>query len=466
MMYLQIGVEGSFYDMLKSYLNDRRQIVVVNGHKSEMVCIKAGVPQGSRLGPLLFIIYMNDIINSIESDILIFADDTSLFASGTDPVITAEQLNRDLQQISNWSKKWKVSFNAKKSKDIIFSNKYLNNSPPLVFNDNYIERVNCHKHLGVYLSSTLDWSVQLNEVCLKANRKLSVLRSVKILNRQTLDLLYKITVRSVIDYGLPVYFNTLTQKQTMRLEQIQYRAAKLVTGALPFTSREKLNTELGWETIKQRSEILGLNIFHKIHRYETRPLIRTCMPKVDFERENNLRSKGSYIPFKNYGAKFNSSFFPYQTKRWNSLPQHVRSLNLVDFKLFTNTLKPKRYKHFQKGNKYINSLLTRIRVGRSELNQHTFSLNQIDSPECLCHHREESPMHYFLDCFLYLQERQTMFQLFEHYIPNFSNFSKKQKLQVILNGIYPDKEDLISTNITLTFGVQNFILQTKRFKSN
>ena len=132
MMYLQIGVEGSFYDMFKSYLNDRRQIVVVNGHKSEIVCIKAGVPQGSILGPLLFVIYMNDIINSIESDILIFADDTSLFASGTDPVITAEQLNRDLQQNSNWSKKWKLSFNAKKSKDIIFSNKYLNNSPPLV----------------------------------------------------------------------------------------------------------------------------------------------------------------------------------------------------------------------------------------------------------------------------------------------------------------------------------------------
>ena len=145
--------------MLKSYLNDRRQVVVVNGHKSEMVHTKAGVPQGSRLGPLLFIIYMNDIINNIESEILIFADDTSLFASGADPVITAEQLNRDLQQISNWSKEWKVSFNAKKSKDIIFSNKYLNNSPPLVFNDNFIERVNCHKHLGIYLSSTLDWSV-------------------------------------------------------------------------------------------------------------------------------------------------------------------------------------------------------------------------------------------------------------------------------------------------------------------
>ena len=240
-----------------------------------MIGIRSGVPQGSRLGPLLFIIYMNDIINEIESDILIFADDTSLFASGIDPAETAAQLNRDLAKISSWGKKWKVSFNAKKSKDIIFSNKYLNNSPPLCFDDNFIDRVNCHKHLGVYLSSKLDWNVQVNELCLRANRKLSVLRGVKILNRQTLDLLYKITVRSVLDYGLPVYFDSLTQTQKMRLEQLQYRAAKLVTGALHLTSREKLNKELGWESIQKRSDILGLNIFHKIPTHETRPLIRT-----------------------------------------------------------------------------------------------------------------------------------------------------------------------------------------------
>ena len=189
-------------------------------------------------------------------------------------------------------------------------------------------------------------------MCLRANRKLSVLRSVKILNRQTLDLLYKITVRSVIDYALPVYFNNLTQKQKMRLEQIQYRAAKLVTGALHLTSKDKLNTELGWETIKKRSEILGLNIFHKIHRYETRPLIRSCMPKINYERENNLRSKGSYIPFKNSGSKFSLSFFPYHTKLWNSLQKNIKALNITDFKNYTNAMKPTRYKHFQKGNKY------------------------------------------------------------------------------------------------------------------
>ena len=180
-------------------------------------------------------------------------------------------------------------------------------------------------------------------------------------------------------------------------------------------------------------------------------------------KKRNLRSNGGYIPFKWCGSKFDKSFFPYQTRHWNSLNRNIKSLNLEDFKTFTKTLKPKRYKHFQKGNKTTNSLLTRIRVGRSHLNQHRFTVGQIDSPECLCHHWEESPLHYFMDCFLYLQERQTLFQLFEHYIPNFSNFTKKKKLDIILNGININQDEFISTNITLTFAVQKFIMQTKRF---
>ena len=125
---------------------------------------------------------------------------------------------------------------------------------------------------------------------------MSVLRSVKLLSRHTLDILYKITVRSVIDYALPVYCNTLKQTELARLENLQYRAAKLFTGTFHYTSREKLNIELGWETIKKRSDILGLNIFHKIHSYETRPLITSCMPKLDLENEFNTRLKGGYIP--------------------------------------------------------------------------------------------------------------------------------------------------------------------------
>ena len=106
---------------------------------------------------------------------MIFADDTTLLASGSDPAETLAKLNRDLNRISSWAENWKVTFNASKSKDMIFSKKYLNNSPPLLFNCVFVDRVNTNKHLGVYLQSNLQWSKQINESCLKANRKLSVL---------------------------------------------------------------------------------------------------------------------------------------------------------------------------------------------------------------------------------------------------------------------------------------------------
>ena len=95
-------------------MNNRKQCVVVDGVKSTFIDIQAGVPQGSRLGPLLFIIYINDIVDDLECDIMLFADDCSLLASGLDPTDTAQKLNRDLSKISSWAAKWKVLFNAKK----------------------------------------------------------------------------------------------------------------------------------------------------------------------------------------------------------------------------------------------------------------------------------------------------------------------------------------------------------------
>ena len=222
----QAKIENSCYNLLESYLSNRVQCTVVDGVKSDFKEIKAGVPQGSKLGPILWLLYVNDIINGIESEILLFADDTCCFASGIDPAETALIINRDLELISNWAKKWKVSFNPGKSKDVIFSeNKVLFNSPPLIFNNSFVERVHEHKHLGIFLSSTLSWARQIHETCLKANRKLAVLRSVKYLKRATLDILYKVCVRSTIEYGLVLYWHTLKQTETARLSQIQYRAA-------------------------------------------------------------------------------------------------------------------------------------------------------------------------------------------------------------------------------------------------
>ena len=140
----QIGVTGLAYDFLLSYLSDRQQRVVIEGQPSTELPVLASVPQGSRLGPLLFIIYINDILVDLECDGLLFADDTALVAVGSDPTITAAAINRDLEKISIWAAKWKVTFNASKSKDMIFSNnKVLNNSPPLIFNNTHVSRVSC-----------------------------------------------------------------------------------------------------------------------------------------------------------------------------------------------------------------------------------------------------------------------------------------------------------------------------------
>ena len=294
-----------------------------------------------------------------------------------------------------------------------------------------------------------------------------MLRSVKLLSRQTLDLLYKLTVRSVIDYALPVYFNTLKQTEIARLENLQYRAAKIVTGALHYTSKDKLNTELGWETIADRGKLLSLNIFHKIHLHETRPMIRSCMPKLDIGRQHIMRSKGGYIPFKYKGKDFNNSFFPHTSKLWNSLSKDIQCKDLDEFKLCTKKeIKPPRYKHFSRGSKLGNTLLTRIRVGRSYLNQHSFTIGHADSPECLCHFKSESSEHYFLDCFLYSLERQKLFSLIEHHVPNFKQLNKKQKLDLILQGVNINDDEFLSVNTTITKAVQIFILTTKRFTSS
>ena len=239
---MQIGLESEVLDLFTSYLKDRKQIVSMDDYKSSMAELKSGIPQGSRLGPLLFIIYINDIVNDLESDILIFADDTTLFAQGFDPAETTAILNRDLEKISVWANKWKITFNPKKSRDMIFTNKNLFNSPPIMLNDTQVLRVTSHKHLGIHLTCNLDWTLQISQLCLKANRKLSVLRSIKYLQRKTLNMLYKVIVRSVIDYGLLIYFNNLKQTDVAKLNRIQYSAAKIVSGALPYTSREKLST--------------------------------------------------------------------------------------------------------------------------------------------------------------------------------------------------------------------------------
>ena len=107
-----------------------------------------------------------------------------------------------------------------------------------------------------------------------------------------------------------IFYNTLNKKDINRLNQIQYRAAKLVSGALHYTSKVKLEYELGWESFKSRSEILGLSMFYKTHHCLTRPLVRKCMTDHD-NNLYNLRNNGhKRLLHPNLSIKYKKSFFP------------------------------------------------------------------------------------------------------------------------------------------------------------
>ena len=458
-----IQVEGKCLNLFISYLSNRKQVVVVDGVKSEISNVKAGVPQGSRLGPILFILYIEDIKDDLECEILIYADDTTLIAVGKDPSETAEMLNRDLLKISEWAQKWKIIFAPNKSHDIIFSKKTFVNCPSLFLNDTLIERVTQHRHLGVYLTPTLDWSVHLHQTCLKANWKLSVLRSVKYLDRSTLDVLYKLTVRSVIDYSLPLYFGNLKQTELLRLKKLQYRGAKIVTSALHFTSQEKLEAELGWESIQTRYEFLGLSFFHKFVHHMTRPLIRKFLP--EYVPNTNNRSAGKLKEFPYTGKEMANSFIPNFTKKWNRLDSSVKvEKDITKFKdMLKLKLKPKKYKHFSRGPKKGNRLLTQLRVGRSFLNAHRHAIGLSDSPICSCYFPHETPKHYLLQCFLYTTERQTLFSRVEQLLPNFRKFGLTKQFETLLHGTQTDNKDYFHVNLQLQNLVQNFITSTKRF---
>ena len=362
----QVKVGGSFLDLFKSYLINRKQIVTIDGFKSATRTIMAGVPQGSRLGPLLWILYANDILDDLECEILLFADDTCMFASGNDPAETTAMLNRDLLKISAWATRWKVSFNPGKTKHMIFSNKTLSNSPPVLFNNVIVEQVYEHKHLGIWLTPTLCWSRHVQHICMKANSKLAVLRSIKYLSRQVLDILYKLQIRSVIDYGLIIFYNTLKQSYITRLNRIQYCSARVVTGALPYTSRVKLDLDLGWEDLSTRYEMLGLSMFHKIAHNNVRPLIKSIMPPL-VNNNRNTRSNDIYQNFPRVNEKYYNSFIPYFTREWNFLETSIR--NEMDIGIFKcklkDKLKPPKYRHYKYGNKYINTLMSQLRVGRT-----------------------------------------------------------------------------------------------------
>ena len=172
------GISDSLLRLFNSFLSERFQRVVLNGQASEWRKMLAGVPQGSILGPLLFLIFINDIPANLECNVEIFVDDTSLFSLVRDPNESSAKLGRDLGRVARWAHQWKMSFNPDPSKQAVevhFSRKINRvDTPPVYFNNLAVDSCETHKNLGLLLDKRLAFDRHVEEVILRANKGIGI----------------------------------------------------------------------------------------------------------------------------------------------------------------------------------------------------------------------------------------------------------------------------------------------------
>ena len=366
------------------------------------------------LGPLLFLIYINDLADNIMSDVKLFADDTSVFNVVFDTDISAEVLNQDLRAVQDWTYQWKMSFNpdpAKQAEQVIFSTKVFKaEHPAIYFCGSEVETVPHHKHIGLILDETLNFAEHIKEAIIKARRGIGLIRFLsRYVHRDVLDQMYKLYARPHLDYGDIVYHNQNSSLMS-KLESTQYAPALAVSGAWRGTNTDKLFEELGWESLAHRRWYRRLCLFYKIMNNGTPEYTRRYLPTFK-QNPYDLRRPSIFAEERTNTNRYSNSFYPYCIKAWNNLDPTIR--NLPDISEFKNALqqliRPKKRYLFGINDRVGVNLLTRLRVDFSDLKLHRFNHRfNCGSPLCPCGQSSESTVHFFLHCQLHTDLRRVL----------------------------------------------------------
>ena len=251
----QNGISGKLPSLLSDFLKNRKQRVTLNGQVSLWTDVNAGVPQGSILGPLLFLIYISDLADGLSSNVKLFADDTSLFSVVHNVDTSANEFNNDLFQINKWAFQWKKGFNPDpiiQAQEIIFSRKTKKICHrSLRFNNSIVSQSPYQKHLDIFHDARLTFEEHLKLITTKVNKTTGLLRKLqKNLPRPVLMTMYKAFVRPYLDYGDINYDEVYNETFHQKLESIQYNSCLALSGAIRGSSREKRYHELGLESLQ------------------------------------------------------------------------------------------------------------------------------------------------------------------------------------------------------------------------
>ena len=325
---------------IQNYLSGRKQQVSINGANSNWHTVSSGIPQGSVIGPILFVIYINDLPDLVKSNVYLFADDTKLFNIIKDQT-DRDTLQNDLQKLTKWSETWLLKFHPDKCKFMHIGK----NEPPDDFNYNLmntpLNQVHQEKDIGVTLDDKITFECHISDKVKKANSMFAIIRrSFQHLDEKTFLPLYKVLVRSHLDYASSVWF-PYKEKHIDLIEGVQRRATKQIPGLGKLSYEERLR-KLKLPTLKFRRHRGDMIEIYKIASGKYDPEItdflkwrNDCTTRPSCRgNQQKLFTQRPRLDLRKY------SFSVRATALWNSLPDSIARANNI------NTFKNRLDKHW------------------------------------------------------------------------------------------------------------------------
>ena len=261
----QYVIRGHALAWIRAFLGNRSQTVVLEGEESGSVPVTSGVPQGSVLGPILFLAYINDLPDELSSQVRLFADDTAVYLTigGAED---GKVLQTDLDRLSVWEDRWDMEFNPSKCQVVrVTSSRTLFNIA-YTLHGQVLEVVTSAKYLGVDISNGLSWNPHIDRITGNANRTLNFIqRNIKTKNQKVRETAYNTMVRPQLEYAAPVW-DPYFKEKILQLEKVQRRAARWTTSSFDYRSSvTAIVNDLGWRTLEQRRADAGLCLFSKLY---------------------------------------------------------------------------------------------------------------------------------------------------------------------------------------------------------
>ena len=257
------GISGQIFGLISSFFSNRWLRVVLDGKSSQEYPVNAGVPQGSILGPTLFLLYINDLPDDVIDDlpIAIYADDTTLYSKCNQAsdlwqqLELASELESDLRDTVDWGRKWLVDFNAGKTQLVSFDQSKNTGAIDVKMDGSVLEEKTSFKMLGLTFSSKLDWGSYIVSIAKTASKKIGALiRSIKFLSPEVALYLYKSTIRPCMEYCCHVWAGAPSCYLEL-LDKLQKRICRTVGPSLAASL----------EPLAHRRNVASLSFFYRYY---------------------------------------------------------------------------------------------------------------------------------------------------------------------------------------------------------